>query len=203
MDHGRPQSRTGAADADPAVSGRSDAQLETLLLGIAAGDQVAFAALYDAVAARVFGLALRVLRNRGLAAEVAQEVLLEVWRTAPRFDATRGSAIGWVLMMTHRRAVDQVRRSTARQARERAVGASATPVQQPVDEAVMLAADHEELSDALSALSEVQLEAITLAYFEGHSYREVAKILDVPEGTAKSRLRDGIKRLREHLEGAA
>lgn len=201
MDNGRPQSPTDAATPATTAADASNPRLEPLLLRVAAGDQAAFAELYDAVAARVFGLAARIVRDHSLAAEVTQEVLLEVWRTAPRFDASRGSAIGWVLMMTHRRSVDQVRRTSARRTRESAAAVGAPPMQAPVDDAVMLAADHDELSEALGALSAVQLEAITLAYFEGHTYREVAEILGVPEGTAKSRLRDGITRLRERLEG--
>lgn len=190
------RSRAGSG----AVNRHDDARLRTVLLRVAGGDSEAFAELYDSVAGRVLGLARRITRNHALAEEVAQEVMVEVWRTAPRFDAERGSAVGWILMLTHRRSVDRVRRSASRQARE-ARDAARQPVQEPVDEPLLADEERREMSSALDGLSDLQREAIQLAYYDGHTYREVAEVLGVPEGTAKSRLRDGIRQLRANLGG--
>lgn len=178
--------------ADPAVT--------ELLLATGGGDETAFAQLYDAVSGRVFGLARRITRNHALAEEVMQDVMVEVWRTAPRFDARRASGIGWILMLAHRRAVDRVRRSTASRARE-VRDAARHPVQDPLDEGLLADEERREVTAALEGLTELQREAITLAYYEGHTYREVATLLDVPEGTAKSRLRGGLRQLRDTLRG--
>lgn len=188
----------GTADTSRDV-GR-DVDVSALLVRVATGDGEAFAVVYDAVAARVLGLATRVTRNRALAEEVTQEVMVEVWRTASRFDARRGSATGWILMLAHRRAVDRVRRSTSRRARE-VRDARRRPVDEPVDAAFERNEEVHEVRAALAGLTDLQREAIRLAYYEGHTYREVAARLDIPEGTAKSRLRDGIRRLRASLAG--
>lgn len=185
---------------DESVDTRADSSLTDLLVKVASGDDEAFAAVYDAVAGRVLGLARRITRNHALAEEVTQEVMVEVWRTAPRFDRQRGSAIGWILTMTHRRSVDRVRRSAAQQARD-ANDAARQPVQEPVDEPMLVDEERREVGRALDRLTDLQREAINLAYYEGHTYREVADVLGVPEGTAKSRLRDGIRQLRANLGG--
>lgn len=177
-----------------------EGQVTTLLTRVAAGDETAFAALYDVVVARVFGLARRITRNDALAEEVAQDVLVEVWRTAPRFDQHRGSAIGWILMLTHRRAVDRVRRSSAQAARD-ANEAARQPVQEPIDEPLLRREEGAEVRSALTRLTDLQREAVELAYYGGRTYREVADELEIPEGTAKSRLRDGIRHLRATLGG--
>ncbi|HSK97049.1 MAG TPA: sigma-70 family RNA polymerase sigma factor [Euzebyales bacterium] len=175
-----------------------DAAITDLLVRVAGGDEAAFGTLYDMVSARVFGLALRITRNRTLAEDVTQEVMVEVWRIAPRFDALRGSGIGWILMLAHRRAVDRVRRTTSERAREVRDGLL-QPVQEPIDEDLLRDDERREVSAALEELTALQREAIRLAYYEGHTYREVAELLDIPEGTAKSRLRDGIRQLRASL----
>lgn len=179
---------------------RDDAAATMLLRRVAEGDREAFARLYDAVAGRVLGLARRITRNHALAEEVTQEVMVEVWRTAPRFDREQGSAMGWILMLAHRRSVDRVRRSESRQARE-AQDATRQPVQQPVDERLLAAEEQDEVVAALERLTDLQRQAIQLAYYDGYTYREVAEVLGVPEGTAKSRLRDGIRQLRANLGG--
>ncbi|MBW3606115.1 MAG: sigma-70 family RNA polymerase sigma factor [Actinobacteria bacterium] len=195
-----PQSKS---DTDVPVAARgADERVTALLTRVAAGDEAAFASLYDEVVGRVLGLAQRITRNRALAEEVAQDVLVEIWRTAPRFDRHRGSGIGWILMLTHRRAVDRVRRSSARSARE-AKDAARQPVQEPIDEPMLRREEGEQVRSAMTRLSDLQREAIELAYFGGRTYREVADELEIPEGTAKSRLRDGISQLRTMLRGGA
>lgn len=174
---------------------------EELLLAVAAGDQAAFETLYDRVVAQVLGVGLRVLRDRALAEEVTQEVLVEVWRKADRFDPERGTASGWITTLAHRRAVDRVRSEQASRDRDERVSRrdEARSYDEVADE-VQLRLDHWQVRRALATLTERQREAIELAYFGGHTYRDVARVLGIPEGTAKSRLRDALLRLRAALE---
>jgi RNA polymerase sigma-70 factor, ECF subfamily len=175
---------------------------EQLLVASAAGDQQAFAALYDHLASQVLGVALRVLRDRALAEEVAQEVFVEIWRKADRFDPERGSAAGWVATLTHRRAVDRVRsEQAARDRDERVQRRDSVRAFDEVSDTVGQRLDHWQVRQALAGLSDRQREAVELAYFQGHTYREVAHVLGIPEGTAKSRLRDALLRLRGSLDG--
>ena len=176
---------------------------DELLVAVAQGDETAFAELYGRVGPVVIGAARRVLRDPALAEEVAQEVLLEVWRKAEAFDPERGSATGWIGTMARRRAVDRVRSEQA--GRDRDVRVAVRDAPRPFDEVaeeVETRIEHERVRRALDGLTPVQREAIELAYFRGHSYREVARLLAVPEGTAKSRLRDGLDRLRSELAAA-
>jgi RNA polymerase sigma-70 factor (ECF subfamily) len=167
---------------------------------VARGDRDAFEAVYDAMAPRVLGLARRVVRDPAQAEEVMQEVLVEVWRTAARFDPERGSATSWIMTMAHRRAVDRVRTAQAASDREQVV--ASRDVERPFDEVSEQAEarwEQQEVRRALGDLTDLQREAVTLAYYGGYTYREVAVLLDVPLGTVKTRLRDGLIRLRDTL----
>ena len=171
-----------------------------LLRRSARGDEQAFAELYDLTAARVHGLVLRVVRDPAQAEEVTQEVYLEVWRTSSRFDPDRGSVESWLLTLAHRRAVDRVRAAEASHRRDttfleqhREVDHDATA------EAATAALEAARVRQALDGLTEVQREAVQLAYFGGYTHTEVADLLDLPVGTAKTRIRDGLIRLRDQM----
>ena len=177
-------------------------EVTALLQRVREGEQEAFAGLYDRTAARVFGMVRRVVHDPQLAEDVTQEVFVEVWRTAARFDPARGSAISWLLTVAHRRAVDRVRSEQAARNRNDKVGRR--DVERPADdvvEEVERTLDHDRVRGALDVLSPVQREAVELAYYGGNTHREVARRLDVPLGTVKTRLRDGLSRLRDHLGG--
>ncbi|MYT39816.1 sigma-70 family RNA polymerase sigma factor [Streptomyces sp. SID8356] len=174
--------------------------LQELLVRVARGDQEAFADVYDAVSGPVLGLVRSILRDPAQSEEVAQEVLVEVWRTAPRFQASRGSAMNWVLTLAHHRAVDRVRSAEAAAAREhRAALLDRTPAFDEVSEQVETRLEREQVRRCLRTLSELQRQSVTLAYYRGLTYREVAELLTVPLGTIKTRLRDGLIRLRDCL----
>ncbi|WP_405752449.1 ECF RNA polymerase sigma factor SigK [Streptomyces sp. NBC_00012] len=174
--------------------------LQELLGLVARGDQEAFAAVYAAVSGPVLALVRNVLRDPAQSEEVAQEVLVEVWRSAARFRPARGSAMNWVLTLAHRRAVDRVRSAEASAARERAAALlDRTPAYDQVTEQVETRLEHEQVRRCVGRLSEVQRQSVTLAYYRGLSHREVSELLSVPLGTVKTRLRDGLIRLRDGL----
>lgn len=176
------------------------ASLESLLDAVATGDKAAFSELYDRTAPRILGLARRVLVDHAQSEEVAQEVLLEIWRTAARFEQGRGSAISWILTMTHRRAVDRVRASQAGHDRDERIGIrDLEPAYDQVSETVEIRIEHERVKRAMARLTAFQREAITLAYDGGYTHTEIAGILAIPVGTVKTRLRDGMIRLRDEL----
>ena len=177
------------------VRGTSDS---VLLVSVGRGDQQALAELYQRHAGSLFHVALRVLSVRGLAEEVVQDIFTGLWRAPERFDPARGSLRSFLLAQGHNRAVDIVRSESARRRREDSDSHAATAAYVLEDEAVQSAVG-QEVRDAVETLSKAEREAISLAYFGGHSYTEVATLLGVPVGTAKSRIRSGLARLRTVL----
>ncbi|MFI5530363.1 ECF RNA polymerase sigma factor SigK [Kitasatospora sp. NPDC051853] len=179
---------------------RRGPDLRELVAKVAFGDQDAFGRLYDAVAGPVFGLVRRVLRDPAQSEEVTQEVMLELWRFAARYQPERGEVLPWVLTIAHRRAVDRVRSAQAAAEREQAVAARehATGYDE-VAEQVEGRLEREQVRRCLQALTALQRESVTLAYYRGYSYPQVAELLAVPLGTVKTRMRDGLIRLRDCL----
>ena len=187
---------TGEAAARAAVA----ADLAHLLRRSARGDEKAFAEVYDATSRTVFGIVLRVLRDRAQAEEVTQEVYVDAWRQAKRFDSTRGSASSWLNTIAHRKAVDRVRsveRATARD--QQHFERDAREPEPDVSDLVVARDEGRRVRDAMQQLPDAQRRALELAYFDGRSQREVAEFLEIPLGTVKTRIRDAMKRLRTYL----
>ena len=192
-----------AMRARPAdVAADLDDPIGELLRRAGRGDQSAFGELYDALSPLVYGVVLKVVRDPSQAEEVAQEVFVELWRLAARFDGTKGSAKTWAATLAHRRAIDRVRSEQASRVRQdRDANQTVRPERDVVGSEVESSFEQVRVRRALLQLSDVQREAVELAYFGGHTYREVAVLLDVAEGTVKSRIRDGLIRLRDELGG--
>lgn len=187
-----------AVEDDPA--GAAPPSLDELLQRVARGDHDAFEGVYDLVAGQVLGVVRRVLRDPAQSEEVTQEVLVEVWRLASRFDPGRGTAQSWVLTMAHRRAVDRVRSAQASTDRDERV--AQRDQQLPYDEVseqVEARLEAEQVRRCLGSLTDLQRESVRLAYYRGCTYREVSDLLSVPLGTVKTRMRDGLIRLRDCL----
>jgi RNA polymerase sigma-70 factor, ECF subfamily len=182
------------------VSARPEAanELDGLLLRVARGDQDAFEAVYDRIAGPAYGVIRKVVRDPAQSEEVTQEVLLEIWRTATRFDPAMGSAATWAMTIAHRRAIDRVRSVVAAAEREQKTADFHVPADE-VAEAVEASLDRERVRRCLGGLTEAQRESITLAYYGGYSYREVAALLGTALGTIKTRIRDGLIRMRDCL----
>jgi RNA polymerase sigma-70 factor, ECF subfamily len=174
--------------------------VDTLVSRVARGDSAAFDQLYDAVAAPVYGLARRVVRDPARAEDVTQEVFLEVWRKASRFDRKLGKGKTWIMTIAHRRAVDAVRRSESQKRLDQGAGLDEVDTDEPAD-AVVAAEEQGAVRECLETLTDLQLESVRLAYFNGYTYPEVATLLDKPLPTIKTRMRDGLIRLRDCLEG--
>jgi RNA polymerase sigma-70 factor (ECF subfamily) len=182
------------------AAGSGEPEPDALLQLVARGDEAAFEKLYDVMIGPVFGLIRRVVRDPAQSEEVAQEVMVELWRTAARYSPDRGSAMTWVMTMAHRRAVDRVRSAQSSIDRETRVVSSegARPFDE-VAEQVTMRLEHEQVRRCLGTLTDLQRESIMLAYYGGRTYREVGELLDTPLGTIKTRLRDGLIRLRDCL----
>lgn len=178
-----------------------DARLTTLLRRSAAGDHEAFAELYEATAPRVYGVVLRIVRDQAQAAEVVQDCYLQVWQQSVRYRTGQGTVRAWLIMLAHRRAVDRVRSSQATIARDELYATrEPRPNHDTVGDGVADKLEAERVREALGGLTDLQRSAIELAFLGGRTQSEVADALDIPLGTAKTRLRDGLLRLRRILE---
>ncbi|MFJ6793768.1 ECF RNA polymerase sigma factor SigK [Streptomyces sp. NPDC091268] len=165
---------------------------------VAQGDKQAFSALYDALAPMVFGIIVKVVRDRAQSEEVAQEVMINLWRQAARYRPEAGSVTTWAATIAHRRAVDRVRSAQAATDREHAQAAREhTTAFDEVAEQVETRLESEQVRRCLRGLTELQRQAVTLAYYGGLTYREVAEALRAPLPTIKTRMRDGLIRLRD------
>jgi RNA polymerase sigma-70 factor, ECF subfamily len=181
--------RPSPSDWEPSVRARLEAR-----------DEAALGEVYDQYSSFVYGLALRVIRDARAAEDVSQEVFLHIWEHPEAFDPERGSLRTWLGTLAHRRAVDHVRREEARRRRaEREATRRPTSIPD-VEEMATALVTAERVRNALDVLPEDQRRAIQLAYFGGKTYRQVAEVLGIPEGTAKSRLRLGLRRVADALQ---
>ncbi len=195
-------SGSGGESSRPGRTGRDDAavHLAELVERSSRGHEDAFAELYDLTSTRIYGVIWRVLRSPDHAAEVTQEVYVEVWRQSARFDSAKGSALAWITTMAHRRAVDRVRSVSSEVARdERYAVAGAEREVDSVWEGVEQKMDVERVRKGMESLTPIQREALTLAYFGGYTQSQVASLLKLPLGTVKTRIRDGLIGLRDAL----
>lgn len=200
MDDLRPVPPPEEPDPSGSSGEPSGTDLGALLRRASRGDEAAYADFYDATSARAYGLALRVVRNPAHAQEVTQEAYLEAWRRSARYDAARGSAVSWLLTIVHRAAVDRVRATESATRRDQVWERQARPVDHDqTAEAVEASIEGRRVRRAVATLTPVQRQAVELAYFGGYTHTEVARLLEVPLGTAKTRIRDGLIRLRDAL----
>jgi RNA polymerase sigma-70 factor (ECF subfamily) len=177
----------------------SDARLVT---SIARYSEVALAEVYRRHGRAVYGLARRVLQDTAEAEDVTQEVFLRLWSEPDRFDPERGSLRSFLLAQAHGRAVDAVRSTSSRRAREAREAARTARAEYDLQHEAWDLALADQVERAMSELSDDERRAIELAYFDGRTYREVARVLEQPEGTVKSRIRSGMRRLRDALADA-
>ena len=173
--------------------------LAGLLADVARGDHRAFELVYGQLAGPAYGVARQILRDPAQSEEVAQEALLEIWRTASRFDPAKGSPAAWAMTIAHRRAVDRVRSENACSRREQKAALDLTAADEDVADAVAARLDRQRVHRCLEGLTELQRESIRLAYYGGYSYPQVAQLLGVALGTVKTRIRDGLIRMRDCL----
>jgi RNA polymerase sigma factor (sigma-70 family) len=191
----RPTADRPTADRAPRPSGWERDVRERVV----AGDGTALAEVYEQYASFVYGLATRVIGDRRAAEDVSQEVFVAFWERPAAFDPARGSLRTWLGTLAHRRAVDHVRREEARRRRAERE-ASRAVIAPDVEEVATALLTAERVRAALELLPPDQRRAIQLAYFGGKTYRQVAETLGIPEGTAKSRLRLGLRRIADALE---
>ena len=187
-------------DPGPAEDTGRDLDLIGLLARVARGDHRAFELVYGELAGPVYGVVRQVLRDPAQSEEIAQEALLEIWRTASRFDPAKGSPAAWALTIAHRRAVDRVRSEIASSRREVKAAVEHSPPDDDVAEVVAATLDRQRVRCCLEGLTGLQRESIKLAYYGGYSYPQVAQLLGVALGTVKTRIRDGLIRMRDCLE---
>lgn len=173
-----------------------------LVVAIGRYQDEALAEVYRRHGGAVLGLARRVTGSQAEAEDVVQEIFLRFWKKPERFDPTRGTLRSFLLTQAHGRAVDQVRSITSRTARERRVTRATATAGYDVEHEVWDLAIADEVAQVMSALPDEERSAIDLAYFSGHTYREVAAILHQPEGTIKARIRRGLQRMRQTLSEA-
>ena len=192
-----PRSASSSRNTDePGVATTTQA----LLADVAAGDQRAFEQLYDVVAMPLLGLVTRVVCDRAQAEEVAQEVLVEVWRTAPAYRPERGHALSWLLTLAHRRAIDRVRSAQGSINRDAKVAASEQVRSfDEVAELVFARWEQQQVQQALTSLTELQHHALVMTYYHSYTYRDAADLLGIPTSTVKTRVRDALIRLRDGL----
>ncbi|MFB6559134.1 ECF RNA polymerase sigma factor SigK [Streptomyces sp. NPDC056400] len=180
----------------PGTTGRLD--LADVMRQVAQGDKEAFSTVYDALAPMVFGIVIKVVRDRAQSEEVSQEVMIDLWRQAARYRPDSASVTTWAATIAHRRAVDRVRSAQASTDREQARAAREhTTAFDEVAERVETRLDSEQVRRCLRSLTELQRQAVTLAYYQGLTCREIAEVLDAPLPTVKTRMRDGLIRLRD------
>jgi len=200
-----PRHLSSVPDPQPSRAER----LTELLLQTGRGSTPAFERLYDEMSSSVYGVALRVVRDLHLAEDVAQDALVEVWRLAPKYRPDAGSAMAWILTIAHRRAIDKVRSEQAHRLRNETVGAASVGAEvsgasggetEAVVDAMHAEWEAARVRAGLAALTPLQREAIELAYYKGYTHREVSEALDIPLGTGKARLRDGLIKLRDAWE---
>jgi len=191
--------RRGATSSPGRTRVLHDADDVQLMRAVAAGDEQALAAIYRRHADTCFALARRVLNDRTLAEEIIQELFVRLWREPERFDPERGTVRSFLLAQVHGRSVDLLRAEVARRGREERDALRAPASDDDLERAVLDLTEAEAVRGALATLSEGERSAIELAYFGGHTYREVATLLEQPEGTVKSRIRSGLLRLRAAL----
>ncbi|WP_344401049.1 ECF RNA polymerase sigma factor SigK [Promicromonospora sukumoe] len=193
--------RQTRAVASPPTRTSSHNAVNALLVACADGDPASFTPVYDALSPVAYGASLGVLRDPDHAAEVTQEVMVEVWQTAARFDPSRGSARTWVATLARRRAVDRVRSEQSRRDRDQRDTDLRTNEAQrdTVVEDVERRLEGSAVRRCIEGLTPTQREAVVVAYYGGLTYREVAEQLDKALPTVKSRIRDGLNRLRDCL----
>lgn len=195
-----PKVPTPEAAAPPGGPADLAQRLGVLLNQIAHGDQAAFAEFYALTSRRVFGMARRVLIDAELSEDATQEVFLQVWQNASKFNPEAGSPLAWLMTISHRRAVDKVRSSQSSTDREAKYGASSQEIDHDsVSDEVSSRLEAEAVVKCLGTLTDTQQESVRLAYYGGLTYREVAEKLNAAVPTIKSRIRDGLIRLKNCL----